>query len=249
MWHLYQRKELTLRKATQTVGAILVVAGVAGEMLFQELASTTDTKLRSASSQRIASLKSSAANYQHELKLAELQIEEAKSNAELARKETSLAQKSIAMMNLEAEKARQLAEGEHLERVRLETSIQPRRLSEPQRRNLRSVLARSSKTIVVVGASYFDAEAIALAEDLASVLRESDWNVSVNKSFLTDRTGITIYSQSKGDGYEALRKALSSAGIVCTESSTPRPGSISNGYQPEITYLLIHHKQYGKWSR
>ncbi|MBK8278149.1 MAG: hypothetical protein IPK92_20610 [Nitrospira sp.] len=79
----------------------------------------------------------------------------------------------IATSNARAEEAKQIAERERLERVKLEAQVAPRRLSREQEKSITSSLSRFSGRNVTVVSYSLDVEGGVLATQIISVLKEA----------------------------------------------------------------------------
>jgi hypothetical protein len=254
--HLFAKGPVNWKAISGALGAILVIGGVAGEFWFHHLSSTEETKLRSANNTLIERLKLSSETAKRDAQIArrdlasaQLEIEKAKSSAEAARRDTKIAQAAIAAANARAEEAKKAAEREQLERIRLEKSVTPRRLTASNKSRLIELLTRPPKAEVVVCSQLMDTESADLADDIVSVLKDSGWTASKNMGLITNQSGIGLCCTAPLElrPLKALGKAFAAIGIVYLETVPPSASHVGGGLKPGVIYVLIHHKQFGDW--
>lgn len=124
------------------IGFILVSGGVAAEGVFEGLVGIEDTKIRNFDKGAIDDA---------ELKTAQLQ-------------------QSTQQLKTEADEARRQAEGERLERVKLERQVQPRQLSASQEKAIADPLQPYAGKIVSIASYSRDVEAMMLGYQIADAL-------------------------------------------------------------------------------
>jgi hypothetical protein len=156
---LIKRRKFNWKKFRETVGGILVVLGVSGELIFQALISVNETDLREARGKLTTHARALAAN-------AVTIASAAESNLENARKAASEAQERAA-------KAEKATEDEKIERLKLEKQVAPRKLTPEQQtliaRSLRPFKGRKLRLI-----SYWpDLEAIILGGQIKLALQNA----------------------------------------------------------------------------
>jgi hypothetical protein len=221
-WHevgeLLKARPVEWKSVQQIIGAVFVIAGVAGELGVQYRASAVETKLRSASHGVESILKTSA---------------------ETARSTAAGFQSQIAGAEARAAEARAMAAAEQLERARLEAIVAPRSLSLEQQRLIKAALQRFSRHPAVVVSSYgLDSEGAALGAQIISVIGAATGISPVDQraSYLVTGgfvSGIQIRGpNSERDFMSALERALTSIGRlkeVHINGPSFRPGAAMVG--------------------
>lgn len=143
----------------ELIGPVLITVGVAGELGIHVMAGHVDTALRNANKKVFALLNKEAADAQ---KGAAEAVKKAKEAEERARKFEA----SISSANALAEQAKQVAERERLERVKLEAQVAPRLLSVERQRAITASLKRFKGRNVAIVTYSLDVEAAVLASQI-----------------------------------------------------------------------------------
>ncbi len=157
----------------ELLGAALVAIGVAGELGVDIKSGAIQTRLRTKNGELIQILEGATSAALVNALSFESQIAAAKAQQKTA-------EGKIAVAYGEAEKARQLAEADKLEREKLEALIAPRSLSLEQQRKIAAALKQPFLAprvllvrIVSVVTYGLDAEAMVLGTQIASVLHSA----------------------------------------------------------------------------
>ena len=154
------------------IGLILVIVGVAGEGIFEGAVGLTDTHLRNFDDSLIAD--------------TQLRASTAELDAAKARVETAKLDQDTQSLKTEAATANRIAENEKLARVKLQNIIEPRSLSEADRKLIGGDLRRFSPTFsgrkVKIQSQVGDAESFLFAIEIGNILDRA--------GILTDSTGI-----------------------------------------------------------
>jgi hypothetical protein len=123
-----------------SIGALLVAAGVGGELLLHMRASKVETSLRSANEQLVA------------------------------------------LVERDASEANRTAESERLARVKLQTELQPRRLTSAQKEKLTSLLRGKPNPIFILTMGD-DTETADLGNDIGDSLKRAGWQTFFSVRF------------------------------------------------------------------
>lgn len=215
------------------VGWILVVAGVAGEVVTESFVSQADGNLQTF----------------NDVVVAEAQKESA---AALARAASAYQQAVLAEINLahaeqQAAEAKSNAETERLARVQLERDLQPRRLTTAQKEKLTSLLRDRPLPIGIMWAMD-GTEAVDFANDIGDALNKAGW-ITVFGIRSTLEHGIEVGTMKGSDlsilmpEIERLKRSLSEVGFSSrTTMLDPQDNQSVLKPQKNGLYLLIDHK-------
>jgi hypothetical protein len=143
----------------KNIGAILVVVGVAGELLGDWFSGPLAKKVEDARTAEIATLNNETARLSKEAETARASIADANARADVAR--------------AQALEASQKTEAERSERLKLEAQIAPRRLSPEQRDQLAAAWAPFSGQIISVVSYALDVESAVLGQQIIEVLLQA----------------------------------------------------------------------------
>ena len=151
-------------------GLAVVVAATA---LYAQFKALDFTRKLSIAQSELDGLK----DRQSETRIAELYKSAADANltAGQARERAAEAEKHLADANARAAEAEKMAEGEHLERIKLEEKIAWRRLTVSQQRDIAFRLRRFAGEIGDCLYRGNDMEAFTFSSDIAAALREAGW--------------------------------------------------------------------------
>jgi hypothetical protein len=222
------------------LGWILVVVGVAGEVVLDSVVSHADANLQSfndhvlAEAQKESSdaLVRAASAYQRAV-LAETNLAEAKRNAALAEQQ--------------AAEAKSKAESERIARLQLEKDLEPRRLTTAQKEKLTNLLRDKPDPIGIMFAMD-GTEAIDFANDIGDALNKAGWQ-TVFGVRATSEHGIEIGSMQGSDlsvlmpEIERLKRALDAVGYSSRITMfDPNDNHSVLKFQKNGLYLLINHK-------
>lgn len=146
----------------KNLAALLVVIGVAGELLGDFLAGPARKRQEESRKLEIAGLTKKAGEADQKAEGFRLQIAQANERAANAEKETA--------------RLKRTAEDERIARVRIEERMAPRRITSKQHDEFVSVLIPYSGSVVGLE-QLGEKEATTFAEDILNVLSDSGWNV------------------------------------------------------------------------
>lgn len=127
--------------------------------------------------------------------------------------------------------------------LELQERLDPRKLTSGQRAKLVEVLSRN-RNGVFISCKLLDKESCAFAEILASVLRESKWDVLVSKTSVNYFVGFTIFANTASGtlpGLDTLLLAFKEAGISHQTNRVPE-NSIGQ-FPPEVLFLVVGTKE------
>lgn len=133
------------------------------------------------------------------------------------------------------------------ENLKLASLLQPRRLTGEVGAKLLEVLSSNNGHEIIVASVMSDAEARDFSEDLAAILRRSNWKVlTITPLWLGKARGIQI-GTSEGvslPGAAVLEDAFASAGIKYSINNITKndQGQIPGDFNPSAIYLLIGTK-------
>jgi len=205
------------------LGAVFIILGVAGEMLFGGFTYSKETQLRNANTMVSASL---------QLQANQAIIEASQANLKIGDDD-----KQIAALLKEAE-------GERLARVKIEERVAWRSLSAPQMTEVAMALKGFAGQVAVMAYNANDVEAEAFAMDIASSLVEANWHVSAPQSMLILpegpiplanahrlQTGVTVTSTTNNRSHQAadaLVRELLTLGFDANRAATDDPRTDAN---------------------
>lgn len=185
------------------IGPILVVMGIAGEVVFEGRDFVLEDEQEGQSQQTIQSLKATVSGNE----------------------------KEAAQLRKDAEGLKERAEAEQLERRKLEAVVAPRGLSLDQQRKIAAACKEFRGHNVLVSAYGIDGEAAALGGQIISTLRSADITVLDNRgrgfSMGAFDVGVHIRNPSgantENDFVVSLGKALSMIGELKVSVNDPWP--------------------------
>lgn len=171
-------------KKAGLIGWVLVALGVAGEVVFEELASWADGASHAFSDILLADARKQAAQAEavarsFESRIAESKMVAAEANERAKKYEAGIAEANaraksaeaqVASANAMAAEARSMAESERLERLKLEARFAPRHLTLDQQRQIRDRLRAFTDRTIRVSSYGLDVEGAILAEQIIGVL-------------------------------------------------------------------------------
>jgi len=155
-----------------------------------------------------------------------------------------------ALLNKEAGEARQIAESERLERVKLEAIVAPRSLSLDQQRLIVSICTRFQGHNVSVNSYGMDGEGAVLGGQIIAVLRSAGITVADARASTVVTGGFELGIHVRGPSAErefvsALGSALSSIGKlrVAINDPPPKSGSEIGGggqvFNPGVAFVTV----------
>ncbi|MCK6454639.1 MAG: hypothetical protein L6R19_27915 [Alphaproteobacteria bacterium] len=154
---------------------------------------------------------------------------------------------AIAAANARAAEANQKAELERLERIKLEARVSPRRLSGEQSSKMATVLSAATPQPIAVVSRLFDPEGKDFADDLASVLKNSGWDVQRFVNWTQSERGVFIAMVGQSEFPQSVRPlaaALDAASIAYKDMNIGNEAlsTMSPYFAPNVLYLLIGAK-------
>jgi hypothetical protein len=218
------------------VGGVLITVGVAGELAVQYVAGRTETALRKANDELFTGLNIEAA--------------QARRDAGVAIERASKADERASANEREAARLGQIAQAEHLERMKLEATVAPRSLAVEQQKKIAVGVQKFHRYAVLVSSYGLDSEGAALAGQIISSLRSVGITVADARSSLVVSGGFETGVHVRGPDAErdfatALGNALSSIGKLRVEINDPPPkvgmsmGGGNQGFTPGSAYVTV----------
>ena len=234
-WHELPEAIATLKHARSwkplfvIAGAILITAGVAGELAIQFMASDKETALRKANDAVFADLNVEAATARKEAGDAVERAAKAEQNLGEANERAANAEKQAAKSN-------EIAERERLARLQLEARLAPRTLRLAQRDDLANKLKPFSGTRLDIFIYGDTSEMLSIGLTLSSVATAAGWSVKTwGVSVEMVVTGVVVGTKSGVDkevyaAANALVLALNRNGINTSLGNVfdlPLPGRLT----------------------
>lgn len=148
----------------------------------------------------------------------------------------------------DAAQANEAAEREHLERVRLEAKLAPRRLSGEQSSKLAAVLLHDSPLPIAIVSRLLDVESNDFANDLGKAFSDAKWNVVRVGNWTQSFRGVAIAAAADtpvtSDVETLLSAALDAANIphVTKKLEGADLHTMDPWVQPNVLYLLVGGK-------
>lgn len=169
-----EQNEKSMAIPASYIGLLLVIAGVAGEVIFEAKVSNADTSLRAHDSQILGEAQSGAAQAELDAANARKSTVQLGKDTQALKTESEIQRVVAAKANERAAKANATAENERIERLKLEAQVSPRRLTVDQEKEMGdSLKAFAGKTVGVATYSQ-DVEAILLAVQIESALGKAN---------------------------------------------------------------------------
>lgn len=254
------------------IGGILVIIGVAGELVIEVLSNKTETRVRAeqdrargelmkaateakltaaAATRGLAHAQIETASLKREEQLLKLDAVKIRLQLERTQKESLEARSEIARANAEAQTAHLAAENERLERLRLQKSIEPRILSVAQKNRMIDILRSSpNRGHVAVECNLEDFEEVDLRDDIIDTFRKAGWDCNPTLGWLINKQATGIYlSMIEGNPdkrpFLAITTTFDAAGIKY--KSVMMPYKNNGTMLKEFFYIFVGRKGFGSW--
>lgn len=242
---LLTEKPFNPKLLAAAVGGILVTIGVFGELAVEVPVGIQEAQLRFKDDAYVAQLKDATESARRDTELARKEAQLARKETQLASKETEAAKLAVAVANQRAGEAKTIAEREHIERLRLERQLSPRRLTGDQTASIVKVLGDKPGSEIIVTSAVFDLESSDYADDFVNAFKAAGWTASPNKTRLNHVRGVTLGSVGGEElnGMSRVRAALKTIGVLFRDVKLSLDDhTIANGYRRGIIYLQVEHK-------
>lgn len=241
-----QFERCTFRKLLlHSAAPILVVLGIAGELVFETRSFIVENDLAAESEKQISQARLDAANanklakgYEAQIADSNARVKTAEAQVATAKADVSVAVARVAEADARSQEARSMAEAEKLERVRLEAIVAPRSLSVEQQRQIADACRRFSGHRVLVSSYGLDGEGAAIGAQIIAALR----SVLGSDNVLDNRTSSVIaggfefgvhvrWPDSEREFGTVVANAFQSLGRLQTFVNQPRPrlGAMMSG--------------------
>jgi hypothetical protein len=153
----------------------------------------------------------------------------------------------VALVQRDAAQATLTAESERLARIKLQTELEPRRLTTAQKQKLTSLLRGKPKAIFILPMGD-DTETADLANDIGDALNKAGWKTFFSVRFSLDH-GIEVGASKESDmavlapAIEELRGALSAVGLSSRKTLfDPNDTHLAGRFEKNALCLVIDHK-------
>jgi hypothetical protein len=237
-----------LAKVLSTVGWVLIVVGVTGEGVFEGFVSKYDAALSRVTDTVVAEAQRESANAEATAKGFDAQIAESDAKAKSAEATAKQFEAQIAGAQRDAAESKKEAEAERLARVKLQEELQPRRLTDEQRKKFAALLSDEPPQPLGVGYCGFSIECIDFSNDIGAALKDAKWI----PTFIPDtaaKYGIEVGCLKGSESplmehwIGKIRHALSEIGLRSQKTLfDPSDKTIAGGFQKNVLYLVIDQK-------
>ena len=183
--------------------------------------------------------------FDNDLTIAKSDLAKQQERAATAEARIASAQAEAATAAQKSAEANAIAEGERLERVRLEGHILPRRLSGTRIQQLSNSLKQKVGGIVIVSA-LVDSESSDFADDFDTAFKNAGWKTLRYRNRITEERGVelgTVVGTNDGGGVDEISKLIRTVGVQVVPTSFKEDDhTTSPWFEKNALYLVINHK-------
>jgi hypothetical protein len=238
---------LTILNGAKLVAAFLVAIGVAVEFGADYIARPYEKVVRDAKELQLKSLETEALSAKAELAEAKTATASAVTTGEAAKRDAAIALAQVADAHVQAAEANKATEIEHIERLKLEAKIAPRRLNTDQQHALTAMLVKFQGADVSVASYALDTDAAMFGTQLLAIIQNAGLTPvdrrmsegalgSIAVGVLVSGTNVTLVNE--------LLIALNSFGITASRGEPPPSSGMSLGGQgvPHAAKIFVGAK-------